>query len=322
MFLSSQFRTDSILMKTTHALAALLGTAASAAFLPAHAQDRAFDERFTLRLSAFNPDASLNFHTDGTVVEGSNTVTFDDRAELGVGSRWRPRGAFAYRMTERQALVGDFYDYARTNSVTYDGRTFDPNDYFDPGDFDLPDDPIQTPTVSLDARLDFNLASLNYHYAFVRTDTFTFGAGAGLTYAELEARGSGSSSATNALDSEYVEASWKRSGLTPGVHAILGWAPMPRLRFSLAAQYMDADWGNFLDESGHFERAGLIAEYLVTDRVGIHVGYDWFRLKLSDDYRGSFGSANEVGIDRVDYSGRLTGELKVHGPLAGVTFHF
>ena len=65
-----------------------------------------------------------------------------------------------------------------------------------------------------------------------------------------------------------------------------------------------------------------LVEYLVTERLGIHVGYDWFRLKLGNDYTGSFDAPPESGVGTVDVAGRLTGQFKVHGPMAGVTFRF
>ena len=80
--------------------------------------------------------------------------------------------------------------------------------------------------------------------------------------------------------------------------------------------------GDFLDQRGHFERAGLVVEYMVNERVGVHVGYDWFRLKLKDDYTARFEGASELDIDPVDVNGELSGQLKVHGPMAGVTFRF
>ena len=69
-------------------------------------------------------------------------------------------------------------------------------------------------------------------------------------------------------------------------------------------------------------RGGLLVEYRVTERIGVHVGYDWFRLKLSNDYRGSFEAPPETGAGTVDVAGKLTGQFKVHGPMAGVTFRF
>ena len=46
------------------------------------------------------------------------------------------------------------------------------------------------------------------------------------------------------------------------------------------------------------------------------------RLKLGNDYTGSFDAPPESGVGTVDVAGRLTGQFKVHGPMAGVTFRF
>lgn len=65
-----------------------------------------------------------------------------------------------------------------------------------------------------------------------------------------------------------------------------------------------------------------MAEYLVTDNIAVHVGYDWFRLKLANDYTASFDAPGETDIGTIDIAGVLSGQLKVHGPVAGVTFRF
>ena len=42
--------------------------------MPAQAQNR--DDRFVLRLSAFNPEAELGFSGNGTVTDGTDSATF------------------------------------------------------------------------------------------------------------------------------------------------------------------------------------------------------------------------------------------------------
>ncbi|MFC4729056.1 hypothetical protein [Coralloluteibacterium thermophilus] len=306
-------------MKTPHALAlALFGASAVAA--PASGQN--WDDRFTLRLSAFNPTADLRLSADGVATDGTETATFDDGATLEFGREWRPRGEIEFRMTERQRLVGNYYDYRRSQSRTWGGGFLDPGDYFDPGEPGVPDEPVEVPEVDVDGRLNFSLASLNYEYSPVETETLRWGIGLGLAYAELEANATATSTPTEDLDPESVSYRWKRTGLSPGVFTRLTWAPAERWRFSIEGQYFDTRWGDFLDERGHFERGGLIAEYLVSERMGIHVGYDWFRLKLSDDYRGTVPASEEAGTGEIAYDGTITGQLKVHGPMAGVTFRF
>ena len=49
---------------------------------------------------------------------------------------------------------------------------------------------------------------------------------------------------------------------------IFGEQVVERLRVEAQAQYLDTRWGDFIDERGHFERGGLLVEYLVTERLG------------------------------------------------------
>ncbi|WP_058833666.1 hypothetical protein [Luteimonas abyssi] len=299
----------------------LLAAIAGLVALPAaHAQDNARDDRFTLRLSAFYPEAQLRFSGDGTATDGTESATFGGAETLDVGSRWRPRGALGFRISDRQALVGNYYDYARTNSWGLDADSLNPGNFFD--EVDLPDFPVDTPAVDLNGRVNFSLASLNYEYSFISNEAFQWGLGLGVTYAELEGRANVNWSGTDEIDAGEESYRWKRSGLSPGLHTRLTWRPSDSWRVGLEGQYMDTRWGNFLDERGHFERAGLIVEYLLTERFGIHVGYDWFRLKLKDNYTASFDAVPEVGVDPIRVQGELQGQLKVHGPMAGVTFRF
>ena len=305
---------------------ALLAVAAGVAASPAQAQQSDSEERFTLRLSAFNPEAQLRFTGDGVATNGTETEDFFAAETFDVGSEWRPRGAIGFRLSERQALVGNYYDYSRDNDWGFEG------DWLNPGGLlrgigvdvpdELPDGPVEVPEVDLSGRVKFSLTSLNYDYAVVSTETFEWGLGLGVTYAELEARANGSWTATAEIDAGEAEYQWKKSGWSPGLHTRLSWRPAERWSVGLEGQYLDTEWGNFLDQRGHFERAGLVVEYMVNERVGVHVGYDWFRLKLKDDYTARFEGASELDIDPVDVNGELSGQLKVHGPMAGVTFRF
>ncbi|WP_202839689.1 hypothetical protein [Luteimonas saliphila] len=297
---------------------------AAALMLPfafaAQAQDFAEPARFELRLSAFNPEANIAFRGDGIATDGERTEELEAAGDIGVDGRWRPRGEFAFNMTPRQSLRVNYYDYRREESWRFDGEWVDPGGIFD--EVALPGDPVEVPSVDLDGRLSFELASVNYDFAVVDTPRFEWGLGLGITHASLEARATGRSTGTDALAPEWERVSWKRDGTSPNLHTRLAWTPAPRWRVEVQGQYLDTRWGDFIDERGHFERGGLLVEYLVTERVALHAGYDWFRLKLSDDYRGSFDPPPESGVGTVDVSGRVTGQFKVHGPMAGVTFRF
>lgn len=294
-----------------HAAAAAVATAATA--LPAHAQTR--DDRFILRLSTFGPEAELGFSGDGTVSDGSARANFDFDERFDTSRSWRPRGAFGFRFSDRQALVANYYDFRRSETWEYGGTVLDAAGIGADG-------PVEVPGARLDARLALNLASLNYEYSFISNDTLQWGVGLGVTWAELEARASGSSDGTDLVDPQFETVQWKRDGFSPGLHTRLTWMPAERWYIGLEAQYLDTGWGDFLDEDGHFERAGLFVEYMVSQRVGVHLGYDWFRLKLADDYHGTAAAPDGVDAGPFPYQGRITGDLRVHGPMAGVTFRF
>ena len=229
---------------------------------------------------------------------------------------FRSRGAIGFRISDRQALIGNFYDYRRDETWEYGGNVLDTGTIIPGGDA------IEIPGARIDGRLSFRLANLNYEYAVVKNDSFEWGLGLGVTYAKLEATANGSSTGTDLVDPQFETVGWERDGVSPGLHTRLTWTPAERWTVGLEAQYLDTTWGNILDEEGHFERGGLLVEYMVSERVGIHVGYDWFRLKLKDQYRGTARAPDGIDAGPFPYSGNVTGDLKVHGPMAGVTFRF
>ena len=288
----------------------LLAATAGLAALPAHAQSDERDDRFHLRLSAFYPESSITLSGEGTATNGSETATFGGSETASFGNVWRPRGAIGFSLSERQSLVGNYYDYSDDREFEYPGDTLG-----------VGGGSIEVPALSARGEAAFRLASLNYEYAVVQTPAFEWGLGLGVTYAKLEVEASGETTATDEVPAQAESLRWKKDGYSPGLHTRLTWRPTDSWRVGLEGQYLDTNWGNFLDEDGHFERAGLIVEYLISERVGVHVGYDWFRLKLKDGYSATL-PADEVGLDPIDVTGKATGQLKVHGPMAGITFRF
>lgn len=282
--------------------------------MPAHAQSR--DDRFVLRLSAFNPQAELGFSGNGVVTDGTDEASFGFDERFDTGREWRPRGALGFRISDRQALVGNFYDYRRDETWEYGGNVLDTGTIIPGGDA------IEIPAARIDGRLSFRLANLNYEYAVIKNDSVQWGLGLGVTYAKLDATANGASTGTDLVDPAFETAGWERDGFSPGLHTRLAWTPADRWTVSVEGQYLDTTWGNILDEDGHFERGGVLVEYMVSERVGLHVGYDWFRLKLKDQYRGTARAPDGIDAGPFPYSGNVTGDLKVHGPMAGVTFRF
>ncbi|MGY1458680.1 MULTISPECIES: hypothetical protein [unclassified Luteimonas] len=298
-------------------IALALATTALLAAQPALAQegnDR--DDRFTLRLSAFNPGADLRLGVDGEATDGTDTVLFSDAATLDTGDDWRPRGALNFRISDRQSVGASYYDYENDDSWSFGGGVLDPDV---PG---IPGDPVQLPAADATGRIKFAMASVHYEYAVVATPALEWGVGLGATHVDLETVADVAWSATDEIDAGTARFGEEISGWSPALHTRLTWRPVDRWRVDFEGQYLDAGWGNFIDEDGHFERAGVVVEYLVTERIGVHVGYDWFRLELRDRFTGDFTLPPEAGIGPVDYAADVSSELKVHGPLAGLTIRF
>lgn len=158
----------------TLSLAALPAALALAVVaMPAQAQNR--DDRFVLRLSAFNPEAELGFSGTGVVTDGTDDATFGFNESFDTGREWRPRGAVGFRISERQALVGNFYDYTRNETWEYGGNVLDTGTIIPGGDA------IEVPGARIDGRLAFRLANLNYEYAVVKNESFEWGLGLGVT---------------------------------------------------------------------------------------------------------------------------------------------
>jgi len=280
-----------------------LGLLATAA--PAAAQD----DRFTLKLSGFHTDARLELAADGRarVEDFPLSVAFGGRDQLR-GSRTRPHVQAMWRITDRQRILAAHYETAQ-------GRRYPFDETFTSGEF-----PGEQLHVFGDAGFDieFELVNLMYEYAIISTDQWTVGLAGGLHWARLEAWADVLATAEHDGEtrSETFEYEWSRRRYAPSVGVRVLYQPTDRWILSMDAQGLSTGWGNFTTEDGHYIRMGLNAEYRVTRHLGVHAGYDWFRLKLADDFRGSLADSN------VTYRGRARGELDVRGPTLGVTFAF
>lgn len=294
--------------------ALLLALAPCMAAAPAMAQDGNHrDDRFTLRLSAFNPSADLRMGIDGEATADGMTMPFSEAGSLDTGDEWRPRGSLSFRISDRQSIGASYYDYENDDRFAFGGGIFDPGP---------PQGPVDVPPVDATGRIKFAMASAHYEYAVIATPTFEWGLGIGATHVDLDAVADvawGDAEGVEAGEAQFAE---RLDGWSPAVHTRLTWRPVDRWRVDFEGQYLDAGWGDFVDESGHFERAGIVVEYLLNERIGLHVGYDWFRLKLRDGASGTFVPPPEAGVGPVDYDATVRSELKVHGPLAGLTVRF
>ncbi|MBJ6983308.1 hypothetical protein [Luteimonas sp. MC1750] len=286
---------------------------ALAAAQPALAQDaNPRDDRFTLRLSAFNPSADLRLGLEGDATSDGETAVFSDAVDFDTGDEWRPRGALNFRISDRQSIGASYYDYENDQDWSFGGGSVDPG----------PGGPVGLPAVDASGRIKFAMASAHYEYAVVATPAFEWGLGLGATHLDLEAMADVAWSATDELDAGNAGFREGFDGWSPALHTRVTWRPADRWRVDLDGQYLNANWGDFIEEDGHFERAGIVVEYLVTERFGVHVGYDWFRLKLRDTYAGTIVPPADAGLSDIEWSAAARTQFKVHGPMAGVTFRF
>jgi hypothetical protein len=285
---------------------------AAAALQPALAQDTARDDRFTLRLSAFNPGADLRLGLEGEATSADGSAVFSDAVTLDAGDEWRPRGELYFRLGDRQSIGASYFDFENDEAFSFGGGSIDPG----------PGGPVGLPAVDANGRVKLALASAHYEYAVVSTPTLEWGLGLGVTHLDLEAVADTAWDATDELDAGTARFRDGFDGVSPAIHSRLTWRPAERWRVDLNGQYLNANWGDFIDEDGHFERAGVVVEYLVNDRFGIHVGYDWFRLKLRDSFAGTLVPPAESGLSDIAWNADARAQIKVHGPMAGVTFRF
>lgn len=276
----------STLKLTALALAlALVGTAHAAA-----------EDRFTFRASAFDTDARIRLGAEGTVGNEVLNADFDDVGVID-GSETAIRLEAGWHFTPRQRVFLNYYDLEPGQSYVLDEAI---------GFDELPEYEIPAGSRA-DIGMEFKLATLMYEYALVESDQWTVGAQAGIHWAQLVAFAS-----VNVPDIADDRFEWKRTKRAIALGGRVQYRPSDKWRFGAEVQGFDTSWGNFVSENGHFERFGLLGEYRFTDTFGVHLGYDWFRLKLRD----------VVADEDEYYSVVLDGELRVHGPTAGLTVAF
>src|SRR5690606_6741915 len=101
------------------------------------------DDRFTLRLSAFNPSADLRLGLDGEATSDGETALFSDAVDFDTGDEWRPRGALNFRISDRQSIGASYYDYENDQDWSFGGGSVDPG----------PGGPVGLPAVDASGRI-------------------------------------------------------------------------------------------------------------------------------------------------------------------------
>src|SRR5690606_283922 len=122
----------------------------------------------------------------------------------------------------------------------------------------------------------------------------------GAEYARLEGRIHAEAGPLSYTASDKVD------GAAPVIGARATFAPTPQWRVVAQGQYLDKNWGLFDDVDADIRRANLIAEYRFTPNFGVHAGYDWLKIEVSNS-----GDDGVVGFEQ---------EFK--GPVLGATLAF
>jgi hypothetical protein len=258
-----------------------LATAGALSSLAAHADD----DRFTLRLGAMQASGEARLMGNADFAGDTYRYT-SDRIDFGDDTAPRVEGIFHF--SERNRLLFNYFQYDRDKRYTLgEDVVF--------GDTTIPAGSFAK------AKAEFDLGSLVYDYAVVETPTTSLGLQIGAEWARLK----GSVYATD--DTNSFDARDSQKGVAPVVGARFSTNTADhKWGFTLQAQYLDADWGDFDDYSGDISRANALVEYRFTRNFGLYAGYDWFKLNVKRDYDD--GSA---GLD-----------LRFKGPTAGVTLAF
>ena len=271
-----------------HPAPALLATALLACAGTAAAQD-ARGDRFTLRVGAMSAAAETELSASTTFM--GEPYRFSQGFDFG-SDEIVPRIDGMFRLSERQRLVFDYFNYDKSRRETL-GQ-------------DLSYDDITIPAGSYaEATLDFQLASLLYDYSVVQTDSFSLGLQIGAEWAKAKAT----------LVAEAGEDRWSddtsEDGYAPVVGVRLTARPGERWLLNLQGQYLDADWGDFGNYDGSITRANAVAEYRFTDNFGLFAGYEWYRLDIKRTVSGDGMRDGLAGWDQ-----------RFKGPVVGVTLAF
>lgn len=288
-----------------------LGTVATA-----HAE-QAPESKFEISGSYYRPKMEIKGSgsgsvTDGTQTEvGSGSERFDDRFKGGMLD-------FTWRPATRHTVNGSWYRVKGDQS--WDGA--------DAGTIDTSpaEDPTLPPFVNYDVagraklKTKFELYNINYGYDFYRNDTTSVTGLIGAYGARI--RMAGRVTAEGLVDGDLYayddSASFSKTAYAPGIGLQAKWRPQNSpWDVRAGVKGFKTEWGDF-DQDGHFIHANVQVGYAFSPNWSAFVGYDWFELKLKDDYNIS------RTVDGVDYTGRadVTGRLRVHGPAAGVRLSF
>lgn len=244
------------------------------------------DDHIVLRLGGMYTDS------ESTLRGNAPEYGLNEVREVSYGdfdTKWIPRVEGALRFGNRHRLIFNYFKYDQDDRATLKDAVVIANQQIPAGSF-------------VQGGIELQIASLVYDFEVIDADRFSLGLQLGAHWAKAEA--SAEAQIGQLYQGRFLDESV--DGFAPVIGARLTFQPIDRLLINLQGQYLDAEWGDFDDYDGEIKRANAIVEYRFTNNFGAFVGYDWFELKLEQNWSGGF-----VGVEQ---------EFK--GPVAGITLAF
>ena len=230
-----------------------------------------------------NGDARLNGDTD---FSGEHFGYHSGRFRF--GDQVVPRIAGHFSFNARHRIVFNYFDYRQNRTYTTEQ------------DFDFEGSTIPAGSDA-NLRTKIALGSLIHDYTLKRTARQSLGLQVGIAWGSIRGRVHAHAKPVSAtLEQE-------RQGFAPVIG--MRFSANNRSRkwhFITQGQYINADWVGLDTYTGDMLRLNALLEYRFSEHVGIHAGYDWFRLNVGRAF------------------GQIDGDLVLRfmGPTLGLTLAF
>lgn len=253
---------------------------------------QAVDDKWEISAGYFAPKVSTTIGASGTASDGSTVTSGRDSIRLNDDFHGAKLEGI-WRFSERQRVTAGWYGVGgnRRYHIDESGTATDPdlgNVYY---------------TVQGQAKwkTDFDLYRITYGYDLLQADKFNLTGQVGVYGARLDTRlhTKGLATATDGttIETQSLDSSnrYHETKYAPGVGLTAEWEPYDKWQVRAGVQGFRTQWGDF-DLKGHFYNAQAEVGYQFTPQWTGFVGYDWFDLKLKDNFQ-----RNEV-IDNVAYN--------------------
>lgn len=243
----------------------------------------ATEDPLVVRVGAMhvNGDVRLRGQVDDYAPDigyGSERFKFADKSV--------PRIEGSYHVSARNRLLFNYFRYAPDRDYTLDEDIVLEGQVLPAGS-----------TATAGTR--FKLGTLAWDGALVETPQTSLGVQFGIAWGTVEGHLAARVRGRDLRTSEY------RHGFAPVLGARFARRSAGgRWQFIAQGQYVNANWGNMERYNGDLTRLNALVEYRPGPHLGLHLGYDAFRLDIDHDF------------------GLITGGavLRFAGPFAGLSF--